>query len=130
VRQDAEFSWTGERDRQQRAYRPCSCGVCSRNRKGVGYVSSSDSNGNGFTIWIENERIFQRLRRALWRCQSEGLRAVYTNCNQGLQNTAPPRPDRIELLKQVRRATIDDQMYLLDWLEKKYGKIRPPEKNK
>jgi hypothetical protein len=58
----------------------------------------------------------------------ENLRAACTNCNEGLQNTAPPKPDRIELLKQVRRATIDDQMHLLDWLEKKYGKIRPPEK--
>ena len=58
----------------------------------------------------------------------ENLRAVCTNCNEGLQNTAPPKPDRIELLKQVRRATIDDQMHLLDWLEKKYGKIKPPKK--
>jgi hypothetical protein len=55
----------------------------------------------------------------------ENLRAVCTNCNEGLQNTAPPKPDRIELLKQVRRATIEDQLHLLDWLEKKYEKIRP-----
>ena len=26
------------------------------------------------------------------------LRAVCTNCNEGLQNTAPPKPDRIHLL--------------------------------
>ncbi len=55
----------------------------------------------------------------------ENLRAVCTNCNEGLQNTAPPKPDRIELLKQVRRARIDDQLYLLDWLELKYAAIRP-----
>jgi len=53
------------------------------------------------------------------------LRAVCTNCNEGLQNVSPPKPDRIELLKQVRRATIDDQMHLLEWLEKKYAKVRP-----
>jgi hypothetical protein len=54
------------------------------------------------------------------------LRAVCTNCNEGLQNTAPPKPDRIELMKQVRRATVDDQLHLLEWLEQKYAKIRPP----
>ena len=58
----------------------------------------------------------------------ENLRAVCTNCNEGLQNTAPPKPDRIELLKQVRRATIDDQLHLLRWLETKFEKIRPEKK--
>ncbi|MGB6075822.1 MAG: HNH endonuclease signature motif containing protein [Candidatus Acidiferrales bacterium] len=53
------------------------------------------------------------------------LRAVCTNCNEGLQNASPPKPDRIELLKQVRRATIDDQLHLLEWLEEKYAKVRP-----
>lgn len=55
------------------------------------------------------------------------LRAVCTNCNEGLQNISPPKPARIELLKQVRRATIEDQMYLLGWLESKYGKIKHKE---
>jgi hypothetical protein len=53
------------------------------------------------------------------------LRAACTNCNEGLQNVSPPKPDRLELLKQVRRATIDDQMHLLEWLEEKYAKVRP-----
>lgn len=53
------------------------------------------------------------------------LRAVCTNCNEGLQNTSPPKPDRIELMKQVRRATVDDQLHLLQWLEQKYAKVRP-----
>ncbi|HEY1387852.1 MAG TPA: HNH endonuclease signature motif containing protein [Ktedonobacterales bacterium] len=47
------------------------------------------------------------------------LRAICTNCNKGLQNTAPPKPDRIHLLAQIRRATIDDQLAVLDWLETK-----------
>lgn len=55
----------------------------------------------------------------------ENLRAVCTNCNEGLQNISPPKPDRIELIKQVRRATIEDQLYLMDWLEMKYAKVRP-----
>jgi hypothetical protein len=57
----------------------------------------------------------------------QNLRAVCTNCNEGLQNTAPPKPKRIELLKQVRRGTIEDQLYLLEWLKKKYGSLRTQE---
>lgn len=49
------------------------------------------------------------------------LRAVCTNCNEGLQNTALPKPDRIHLLGQIRRATIPDQKAVLDWLLKKFG---------
>jgi hypothetical protein len=56
------------------------------------------------------------------------LRAVCTNCNEGLQNTSPPKPDRLELMKQARRATVDDQLHLLEWLEEKYAKIRPNKK--
>ena len=51
----------------------------------------------------------------------QNLRAVCTNCNQGLQNTALPKPDRIHLLAQVRRATIDDQRALLAWMLKKFN---------
>lgn len=50
----------------------------------------------------------------------QNLRAICDCCNEGLQNTAPPKPDRIHLLSQVRRATIDDQQALLDWLLKKF----------
>jgi len=47
------------------------------------------------------------------------LRAVCTNCNEGLQNIALPKPDRIWLLSQVRRANLSDQRALLEWLQKK-----------
>lgn len=50
----------------------------------------------------------------------QNLRAICTNCNEGLQNTAVPKPDRIYLLSQVRRATIDDQRVLLKWLLQKF----------
>lgn len=50
------------------------------------------------------------------------LRAVCTNCNEGLQNTALPKPDRIHLLGQIRRATISDQKVVLEWLQKKFAK--------
>jgi len=50
----------------------------------------------------------------------QNLRAVCTNCNEGLQNTAPQKPDKIHLLAQVRRATIQDQRALLEWLRTKF----------
>lgn len=55
----------------------------------------------------------------------DNLRAICTNCNEGLQNSSPPKPSRIELMKQTRRATVDDQLYLLEWLEKKFENNRP-----
>ena len=54
----------------------------------------------------------------------DNLRAVCTNCNEGLQNTAPPKPDRLQLMRQLRRATIADQLHALEWLEKKFEKNR------
>jgi len=51
----------------------------------------------------------------------QNLRAVCTNCNEGLQNTSLPKPDRIHLLAQIRRATIQDQEAVLDWLLQKFN---------
>jgi len=51
----------------------------------------------------------------------DNLRAICTNCNEGLQNIALPKPDRIWLLAQVRRATVDDQRALLQWLRQKFS---------
>ncbi|MCX6853298.1 MAG: HNH endonuclease [Verrucomicrobia bacterium] len=48
------------------------------------------------------------------------LRAVCSNCNEGLQNAAPIKPDRLQLLAQIRRATIDDQKVVLQWLLRKF----------
>ncbi|MGI8494191.1 MAG: HNH endonuclease [Pyrinomonadaceae bacterium] len=50
----------------------------------------------------------------------QNLRAVCTNCNEGLQNTALPKPDQIHLLAQIRRATINDQEAVLNWLLQKF----------
>lgn len=65
MRARADFIWKGERNRQLGVYRPCRCRVCSKNRRGVGYLSFSDGNGSGFTVWIENEMVLRRLRTAL-----------------------------------------------------------------
>jgi len=51
----------------------------------------------------------------------QNLRAVCTNCNQGLQNTALPKPDRVHLLAQIRRATIPDQEAVMRWLLQKFN---------
>ena len=51
----------------------------------------------------------------------QNLRAVCTNCNEGLQNTALPKPDQIHLLAQIRRATINDQEAVLNWLVQKFN---------
>lgn len=50
------------------------------------------------------------------------LRAVCANCNEGLQNASLPKPDRIHLLAQIRRATLNDQKAVLDWLLTKFKK--------
>ncbi len=55
------------------------------------------------------------------------LRAVCTNCNEGLAATAPPKPDRLQLMRQLRRATISDQRYALEWLEEKFKRERQQE---
>jgi HNH endonuclease len=52
---------------------------------------------------------------------AQNLRAVCTNCNEGLQNTSLPKPDRIHLLAQIRRATINDQEAVLEWLLQKFN---------
>jgi len=51
----------------------------------------------------------------------KNLRAVCTTCNEGLQNTALPKPDRIHLFIQVRRAKTEDQRAVLEWLLQKYN---------
>lgn len=49
------------------------------------------------------------------------LRAVCTTCNEGLQNTSLPKPDQVYLLAQIRRATIPDQVAVLNWLLQKFN---------
>jgi len=53
----------------------------------------------------------------------QNLKAVCTNCNEGLQNISLPKPDRVHLLSQARRATIDDQRVLLEWLLRKFNLV-------
>ena len=55
----------------------------------------------------------------------QNLRAICDRCNEGLQNTSPMKPDQIQLLSQIRRATLDDQKAVLNWLIRKFGVAIP-----
>jgi len=48
---------------------------------------------------------------------------ICNECNEGLQNTALPKPDRIHLFGQIRRATLTDQEAVLAWLLKKFDLV-------
>lgn len=50
------------------------------------------------------------------------LRAVCSVCNEGASNATLTRPDLQKLLVQVRRATAQDQLAVLQWLVKKFPK--------
>jgi hypothetical protein len=54
---------------------------------------------------------------------SSNLRAVCTACNEGLQNTSPPKPDRLHLLGAIRRATREDQEVVMQWLLQKFNLV-------
>ena len=48
------------------------------------------------------------------------LRTECTDCNEGFRDIALPKPNRIKLFGQIRRATIDDQRAVLEWLQRKF----------
>lgn len=52
--------------------------------------------------------------------------AICDECKEGLQAITLPKPERIHLLSQTRRATIDDQRALLDWLLRKFRLVGVP----
>lgn len=52
--------------------------------------------------------------------EASNLRAVCSNCNEGLHNIAPPKPNRLQLLGYVRKAHRDDQLAALEWLLTKF----------
>jgi len=49
------------------------------------------------------------------------LRALCSTCNQGAKNITAEKPTAIWLLSQVRRAGIDQQRAVYDWLRRKFG---------
>lgn len=51
---------------------------------------------------------------------ASNLRAICAVCNEGASNATLTRPDLQKLLIQVRRATSQDQLAVLQWLIKKF----------
>lgn len=62
-----ELIWNaGACNRTLTAVRPCECGCDFRDGdSGVGYLTGSNANGEGFTIWIENEQVYKLLETLL-----------------------------------------------------------------
>lgn len=62
-----QFTWEkGEKNRPFELHRPCSCGCDERDgNNGVGYLTGSDKDGNGVTVWIETEEVFQSVRKVI-----------------------------------------------------------------
>lgn len=59
--------WTGEKNRSLSLRRPCKCGCDKRaGITGVGYLTASDHNGNGFTLWLTDEITFKTLERFIF----------------------------------------------------------------
>lgn len=53
----------------------------------------------------------------------DNMRLVCSCCSEGLRGLHLPKPDRVHLLSQIRRATIDDQEAVLNWLLTKFGMV-------
>lgn len=52
--------------------------------------------------------------------EASNLRTYCSTCNQGAKNITSVKPTAIWLLSQVRRASIDDQQAVRDWLNRKF----------
>lgn len=50
------------------------------------------------------------------------MRALCSNCNQGAKNITSDKPTTIWLLSQIRRAGLEEQRSVFDWLQTKFGK--------
>jgi hypothetical protein len=90
-----------------------SCEMCGYSR------GDADPYLPGRTIRLTVGRLNAELRAG--RNTRENLRTLCNNCSDGLKGIAvPPRPSRIELLSLVRRASVANQLQLLQWLRTKH----------
>ncbi|MCX6021843.1 MAG: HNH endonuclease [Chloroflexi bacterium] len=54
------------------------------------------------------------------RDELTNLRALCSTCNQGAKNITGEKPTVIWLLSQVRRAGLDEQRTVFEWLQRKF----------
>lgn len=74
-----EIIWTGgERHRPLGVYRSCKCGVCTVGCNGVGYLSYSNAQGEGLTVWIQDEDVFQGLSLAFRKLRAQRILGATT----------------------------------------------------
>ncbi|MCJ7615380.1 MAG: HNH endonuclease [Desulfobacterales bacterium] len=85
-------------------------------------AGDTDPFHNGRTVRLTMGHIIDKSRGG--SDTPSNLKAICTNCNEGLQNAGLPKPDTVQLLAQVRRGTIESQLAVLDWLSKKYGHLK------
>lgn len=55
------------------------------------------------------------------RDELSNLRTLCSTCNQGAKNITQEKPSKIWLLTQVRRAGLEEQSAVYDWLRSKFG---------
>jgi len=65
---DNIITWVGEKNRPKMVRRSCPCGTCQASKNSyapnsVGYLSWSDADGNGTTVWINSEENYQTLKK-------------------------------------------------------------------
>lgn len=73
---ETQITWNGDVARPLQICRPCPCGCDLRGgNKGVGYLTGSNDQGEGFTIWIQDEAVYQAIKplvkELIWE-ESEG----------------------------------------------------------
>ena len=59
--------WKGEESRPARVYRFCDCSTCQSQKEDgdVGYISGSTEGGMGFTVVLNDESVYHRVREVL-----------------------------------------------------------------
>lgn len=55
------------------------------------------------------------------RDELSNLRALCSTCNQGAKNVTGVKPQAVWLLSQIRRAGLDEQRQVYDWLRTKFA---------
>lgn len=41
------------------------CDTCDGKKPGIGYLCASDEEGNGFVVWITDEKVFQLMKKLI-----------------------------------------------------------------